>query len=221
MTDVVLIHGAFRGAWSWDRMRPLLKDAGHRTFAAELTDPAATLSSYINTIANVFEGNGVDNAVLVGHSQGGFIAKAASEVLADRLLRLVHIDAPVPAHGMTAFDFRPPDTDPPPVERGDVIPPRAVEPGAGISIEDAAWINERLVGQPVAPSMDRVRLTNPAALALPETYVFFERTPPGYPCAITRAELDATGTPYTLIDAPHDGIITDPDVVAAALLSAF
>lgn len=218
MTDFVLIHGAFRGAWAWDRVRPLVEDAGHRTFAPDLTDPAATLDSYIAEVAKVFDDNDVTNAVLVGHSQGGFIAKAASEVLADRLQRLVYFDAPVPSHGMTAFDFRLPDTDPPPVERGDVIPARPVEPGNGRSAGDAAWINERLVGQPVAPSMDRVQLTNPAALALPETCIFFEQTPPGFPCAITRAQLDASGTPYALIDAPHDGIITHPEAVAAHLL---
>lgn len=199
-------------------MRPLLEDAGHRTFAPDLTDPAATLASYIADIVGVFEDNGVDEAVLAGHSQGGFIAKAASEVLANRLQRLVYFDAPVPSDGMTAFDFRPPGTDPPPVERGDVIPPRSVDAGTGVSVEDAAWINERLVGQPVAPSMDPVQLTNPAAFAVPETYVFFEQTPPGFPCAITRAELDATGSPYALIDAPHDGIITHAAQVAAALL---
>lgn len=217
MTDIVLTHGAFRGAWAWDRVRPLLEAAGHRTFAPDLTDPGATLGSYIADIVRVFDDSEVTDAVLVGHSQGGFMVKAASEVLADRLQRLVYLDAPVPSHGMTAFDFRPAGTDPPPVERGDVIPARPVEPGVGISPDDAAWINERLVGQPVAPSMDRVSLTNPAALALPETYVFFEQTPPGFPCAITRAELDAAGTPYTLIDAPHDGIITHPKAVAALL----
>jgi hypothetical protein len=68
--------------------------------------------------------------------------------------------------------------------------------------------------------MDPVQLTNPAALALPETHVFFEQTPAGFPCAITRSGLDAAGTPYALIDAPHDGIITHPHQVTQTLLRA-
>ena len=26
MTDIVLVHGAFRGGWAWDRVRPILED---------------------------------------------------------------------------------------------------------------------------------------------------------------------------------------------------
>jgi len=218
MTDIVLVHGAFRGAWAWDRVRPFLEEAGHRTFAPDLTSPDATLDSYIADIVAVFDDNDLTDAVLVGHSQGGFIAKAASEVLADRLQRLVYFDAPVPSHGMTAFDFRPPGTVPPPVERGDVIPPRPVEPGDGISEDDATWINAQLVGQPAAPSMDPVVLVSADAAGLPETYIFFSRTPDTFPCAITRRQLHEAGTPYRLIDAPHDGIVTESELVASALM---
>ena len=36
MTTFVLIHGAFRGGWSWQRVRPLLVAAGHDVHAPSL-----------------------------------------------------------------------------------------------------------------------------------------------------------------------------------------
>src|SRR5260221_6871558 len=38
MTDYVLIHGAWRGSWTWTRVRRLLAAAGHRVFTPTLTD---------------------------------------------------------------------------------------------------------------------------------------------------------------------------------------
>src|SRR5260221_14114746 len=37
MTDYVLIHGAWRGSWTWTRVRRLLAAAGHRGFTTTLT----------------------------------------------------------------------------------------------------------------------------------------------------------------------------------------
>ena len=123
MTDYVLVHGAFRGGWAWDRVRPILEAAGHRVFTPDLTAADATLGSYITDLVHLFEANQISDAVLVGHSQGGFIARAASEVLSDQLRSLVYLYAPVPRHGQTAFDFRPAGAPLPDVTRGDVIPP--------------------------------------------------------------------------------------------------
>ncbi len=33
MTTFVLVHGAWHGGWCWDRVAPLLRDAGHEVHA--------------------------------------------------------------------------------------------------------------------------------------------------------------------------------------------
>ncbi|MGI9621327.1 MAG: esterase/lipase family protein [Acidimicrobiales bacterium] len=214
----VLVHGAFRGGWSWDRVREPLDSAGHETHAPDLTDAHATLDSYIEELVDLFSERDLGEVVLVGHSQGGVVIRAASQRLSDRIARLVYIDAPVPENGQCGFDFRPPGTEAPRVQRGDLVQPRPVVAGEGLETADAEWINARLVAQPVAPSMDAVRLDDARALALPESYVFFGRTPPTLPCAITRAALETAGRNYDLIDAPHDGIVSHPREVADLLL---
>src|SRR5688572_8963678 len=37
MADFVLVHGAWHGAWCWQRIMPLLTAAGHRVHAVTLT----------------------------------------------------------------------------------------------------------------------------------------------------------------------------------------
>jgi hypothetical protein len=40
MTDFVLIHGAWHGAWCWRRVLPALWQQGHRAFTVSLTGVA-------------------------------------------------------------------------------------------------------------------------------------------------------------------------------------
>ena len=216
----VLLHGAFRGPWAWERVRPLLEASGHDVHTPDMSAPEATLASCIRTLADTLDDGNLSDIRLVGHSQGGFIARAASQYLAGAISELAYLDAPVPHHGQRAFDFRPAGTPEPAVRRGDTVPASPVAEGDDVSAEDAAWINERLVPQAVAISMEPVALDHPAALALPERFAFCSGTPPGYPCERTRVALDESATPYTLLHAAHDAPVTAPRDVARWLLGA-
>lgn len=214
----VLVHGAFRGPWAWDFVRPRLEAAGHEVHTPDLSAPDATLSSCIGILEDLIAGRGLNGVRLVGHSQGGFIIRAASQYLAAFIAELAYLDAPVPAPGQKAFDFRPAGAPEPAARWGEAVVPRSLGPGPGISAAQAAWINERLVPQAVAVSMEPVRLDDPAALGLPECYAFCSLTPPGYPGEATRAACDRSGIPYAVLDAAHDAPVTAPDAVAAWLL---
>ena len=37
MITFVLVHGAWHGGWCWDRVAPLLREAGHEVHAPTLT----------------------------------------------------------------------------------------------------------------------------------------------------------------------------------------
>ena len=214
----VLVHGAFRGPWAWDFVRPRLEAAGHEVHTPDLSAPDDTLSSCIGILEDLIAGRGLVGARLVGHSQGGFVIRAASQRLAAFIAELAYLDAPVPAPGQKAFDFRPAGAPEPAVRWGEAVAPRPLAPGPGISAAQAAWINERLVPQAVAVSMEPVQLDDPAALGLPERYAFCSLTPPGFPGEATRAACDRSGIPYALLDAAHDAPVTAPDAVAAWLL---
>ena len=89
MTTVVLVHGAFHGAWCWDPVRKLLDERGVASVAPELplrgTDlDAETVRATLDTV----EGP----VVLCGHSYGGMvISRAASG--RDDVDRLVYLCA--------------------------------------------------------------------------------------------------------------------------------
>lgn len=210
MTTFVLVHGAFRGGWSWDRVAPLLRAAGHDVHAPTLSGTATGLDTWVDEVAALVNGNDV---VLVGHSQGGVVVREVA--LRVPVRAIVYVDAAVPDPGERAVDLgaSPPQLPP----RETVVAPRPVEPGADLDPATAAWMNQRLAPVPFAPSLDPASPGEPAATT---TYVFCTDTPPAYPCGTTRSRLDERGTPYAWVEAGHDAPLTRPEAVAQLLLAA-
>jgi pimeloyl-ACP methyl ester carboxylesterase len=89
MTTVVLVHGAFHGAWCWEPVRSALDQRGVANLAPHL--PLTGLDTDADTVAAVLEA--VEGpVVLCGHSYGGMvISRAASG--RDDVTRLVYLCA--------------------------------------------------------------------------------------------------------------------------------
>jgi pimeloyl-ACP methyl ester carboxylesterase len=89
MTTVVLVHGAFHGAWCWEPVRTLLDERGVANLAPDL--PLAGLDGDADTVRGVLDA--IDGpVVLCGHSYGGMvISRAASG--RDDVDRLVYLCA--------------------------------------------------------------------------------------------------------------------------------
>ena len=71
---VVLVHGAWHGAWCWDEVRGRLGSAGIGSTAVEL--PLSGLADDVAAVTEALDAAGRD-AVLVGHSYGGAVITAA------------------------------------------------------------------------------------------------------------------------------------------------
>lgn len=107
---VVLVHGAFHGAWCWDRVVPLLEAAGVPVVAIDLPghgadpSPPGDLHAHADALRRVLEG--IDGPkVVVGHSYGGaVISDGAADV--DGVVHLVYLAAIVADVGetMTTID---------------------------------------------------------------------------------------------------------------------
>ena len=172
MATFVLIHGAFRGGWSWQRVRRLLQAAGHEVFAPSLTGAGerahlsqadVTLDTWINEVVNLLECEDLRAVILVGHSQGGVVITAASERCAERLAHLVYLDAPVPRDGQAAVDLVPDEIrarfGATPREAG--LQPMPLQPGGEFSAAEVQWINARLTPMTAAPAGHDVMLSSP------------------------------------------------------------
>jgi len=81
---VILVHGAWHGAWAWERVLPLLRDAGVSVVAIDLPghgDDAGPLGDLHGDAARVRAelDRSDQEVVLVGHSYGGAVITEAGE----------------------------------------------------------------------------------------------------------------------------------------------
>jgi pimeloyl-ACP methyl ester carboxylesterase len=110
VTTFVLVHGAWGGAHTFRRVRPLLTAAGHEVFTPGLTgigershlaSPQVNLTTHIQDVVNVLWYEDLTDVVLLGFSYGGFVVTGAVRHVADRLRQLVYLDAFLPSDGET------------------------------------------------------------------------------------------------------------------------
>ncbi len=224
----VLIHGAFRGGWSWQKVRRLLQTKGHEVFAPSLTgagenvhhlSPEITLETWTNDIVHLLNSEDLNDVILVGHSQGGIVIQAVAEAITERISQLVFIDAPVLQNGECAVDIFPKDVREKFGETptNSLIQPIPLLPNEHFSDAEIDWINARLTPVPTNPSLQKISIERSASL--PQSYVFCSQTPSFFPASYTRQRFDIEQVSYKLIDAPHDCIWTHPELVAECLES--
>jgi pimeloyl-ACP methyl ester carboxylesterase len=102
--DIVLVHGAYHGAWCWELVLPELERRGHRSVAVDLpiTDPTAGAAAYAEVVAAAIEPGW--EPVVVGHSMGGLVIPLVAE--RRPVLRLVFLAAMLPQPGASIADQR-------------------------------------------------------------------------------------------------------------------
>ncbi|MYY84406.1 MULTISPECIES: alpha/beta hydrolase [unclassified Streptomyces] len=97
---IVLEHGAFADASSWDGVVTRLQRAGYRVVSAAnpLRGPA-TDAAYLRSVLDHVDGP----VVLVGHSYGGTVISQAAAGLEDKVKALVYIAAFLPDTGESSI----------------------------------------------------------------------------------------------------------------------
>src|SRR5215203_5818244 len=175
MTTYVLAHGGWHGGWSWKKVTPLLRAAGHAVATPTLTglgerahllSPEIGLETHVQDILGVLEYEDLAGVVLVGHSSGGMVVMAVADRAPGRVAHLVYLDAFVPQTGQALVDL-------PPADRRAVFVEQARTAGEGwrvpapperngvIDEADLAWVRPRLGPQPLATFTEPLRLTRP------------------------------------------------------------
>jgi pimeloyl-ACP methyl ester carboxylesterase len=125
MADYVLIHGGNIAAdtWNsftvgepvrtpdgrmggrvWDPVLPALRARGHRVFAPTLADEhTCDLSGHIAQVSGLVAGHELHDLVLVAHSYGGMVLTGVADRFAERVRRLVCVDAALPDDDQSLF----------------------------------------------------------------------------------------------------------------------
>ena len=102
MATFVLIHGAYQGGWIWKPVAGRLRAAGHVVYAPTLDGcaerkhqlrPGITVGSHAQEVADLLFYEDLRDIVLVGTSSGGMVICRTAELAAERIARLVFVDA--------------------------------------------------------------------------------------------------------------------------------
>jgi pimeloyl-ACP methyl ester carboxylesterase len=116
MATYVLVHGGWHGGWCWNRVAPLLREAGHHVLTptmtglgerVHLTSPQVDLALHIEDIVAVLEWEDLRHVILVGHSSAGAVISGVAQRIPQRLARLVYLDAFVLREGEGVLDLVP------------------------------------------------------------------------------------------------------------------
>jgi pimeloyl-ACP methyl ester carboxylesterase len=235
MATYVLVHGGGHGGWCYQRVARLLRSAGHEVYAPTMTgvgershlvSPHVDLDLHIQDIVAVLHYEDLRDVILAGHSYGGMVVTGVADRAADRVGRLVYLDAANPVNGQSLVDVsgpyitwvRPLGRVVDGVEL--VMFPSSSDPSAMYGVtdpDDVAWMAERLTAHPWKCFEQPLKLSNEAAfLAIPQYHIV---------CTSTLATRDpelmgrarAAGRLWD-IDTGHDLMITEPRAVADALL---
>jgi pimeloyl-ACP methyl ester carboxylesterase len=230
----VLVHGGGHGGWCYQRVARLLRAAGHEVYTPTLTglgershlvSPDVDLDLHVRDITSVLHHEDLHDVILVGHSYGGMVVTGAADRAADRVGKLVYLDAANPRNGESLVDvtqghiefIRPHGRVIDGVEMVLLPAPDApllygvTDPG------DVAWMAERLTGHPWRCFEQKLVLTDEAALwAIPQFHIVCTST------LLTRdpelmAKAKDEGRLWD-IDTGHDLMITEPEATAQALL---
>lgn len=114
MTNFVLVHGAWGGGSSYDRLARELRERGHTVLVAQLAglgtrrdglNPAIDLSTHVRDVIGQVEAAGIDRFVLCGHSYGGMVITGVATRLGARIDALCYIDAFLPGDGQSLWDI--------------------------------------------------------------------------------------------------------------------
>jgi pimeloyl-ACP methyl ester carboxylesterase len=227
MATYVLIHGAYQGGWIWKPVADRLRAAGHVVYAptldgcAERTHqlrPGITVSTHAEEVAQGMFYEDLRDVVLVGTSSGGMVTSRAAEQAADRIARLVFVDALVLLHGERIADI---------VRRPT---PMATELATGPTREDAegrmfadldpatrAWALARYTLHPIAAMNAPMELKDFWERAWKATVIRCRRAA-NPPEAHQRRTAERLKAAWHELDTGHYPMLSQPDELTRLLL---
>lgn len=219
MSTFVIVHGAWAGAWGWDRVAKRLRDKGHVVHVptlsglgerSHLAKMPIRLATHVDDIVNEVLFHDLTDIVLVAHSYGGIVGTGAIEKITDRVASVVYVDAFIPEDGQGFVDF---------VEgwelKGELIESPPTSPGDYLREEDRAWVEAKATPQPIATLTDKLDKAQAYKSVSKKAYIVAT----GWNGFASFADKLRSDDAWTVHEVPcgHDVAIDMPDEVTALL----
>jgi pimeloyl-ACP methyl ester carboxylesterase len=233
---IVLVHGAWGGAWIWRRVLAPLRAAGHEVHAVTLTGDGErahlrhrgiTLATHVADVVALVRAEELRGVLLVGHSYGGMVVTGA----ADRLLQadaqavagIVYVDAMVPLPGEGWGDKHGDDVvaaRTAAAEANDFALPPPDPRDFGIEGADRDWLLRRQVPHPFGPYREPLHFDGTRWAALPRSFIDCNR--PAYPTigAMRERVRRMPGLRVVEMATGHCPMVTEPEALVRELRAA-
>ncbi len=246
---IVLVHGAWGGAWIWRRVLAPLRAAGHEVHAVTLTGdgdrahqrhPGINMATHVADVLALIEAEELESYVLVGHSYGGAVITAAVGELQRRLQAppqaaavpgvparmprgLVYVDAMVPLPGEAWGSRHSPGL------RAKRLALAAANAGAlppgdpeafGLQGADRAWLLRRQVPHPFGMYEEPIQFELQQWLALPRCFI--DCMSPAYPTIADARQRVRQQPGWQVVEMAtgHCPMVSQPQALVRHLLHA-
>ena len=229
MPTIVLVHGAFADASSWNGVIKVLENDGYPVVA--VANPLRSVKSDAVYVADILAGI-KSNVVLVGHSYGGSVISEAANGNAN-VKALVYVSAFAPDAGETAFGLS--SKFPGSTLGPTLAPPVALASGGkDLYIQqdkfhdqfaaDVPEADAKLMAatqRPVTEAAGNEASTNPAWKNVPAWFVYGDRDKNIPPQALAfMAERAHSKQTIVVKGASHVVMVSNPKMVAKLIESA-
>ncbi|MBV1914704.1 MAG: alpha/beta hydrolase [Pseudomonadales bacterium] len=231
MANIVLVHGAWHGAWCWSKLLPLLVAQGHQVAVPDLPGHGeektpitrVSMKKYVRRIVEEverFDGK----VVLIGHSMGGLVISQVAEQIPERIDQLIFVTALLLQNGDSLLARMQ-------HEEGQALAV-ATEDGAGLIVpdevfdqvfysdcsdEDRAWAKPQLVTQAALPFTTPVAISDNAFGSVPRAYIYCDLDSV-IPIEEQTEMVAATPCEQVAhIAAGHMAMISEPEALASAI----
>ena len=187
----VLLHGSWHGGWAWEPTAWCLRELGHTVYTPTypghwpgVNRAGVTHDDYVRAVTDFIEHRDLRDVILVGHSFGGSVVSRVSQVIPDRLKRLVFHTAFVVEDGASVNDNFPPEQTDMFAKAASQSPDNTVECSWEVfrdffiqdaRPQDARSVWERLVPQPFQPWDAKLNLGEFYRAGLPKSYIAVEQ----------------------------------------------
>ena len=232
---VVLVHGAWQGAFAWAPVMSKLQQQGYTVVSVELSahgsdqTPAAglTLTSYRDKVLAAIKAQSAAQVILVGHSLGGAIISEVAEAAPTKIAKLVYVAGFLPVNQQSSLDLAQQDA------QSLLGPALSFSPDGSLAIvnrsqvvnifcqDGTAAVQQQVLAnyrdEPAAPIAEKVTLTAANYCRVPRYYV---RTLQDHVISPALQDIMLRATPVQKeyrIDSSHTPHLSKPDELSAIL----